>query len=197
MTLADLAANVTATLTELKLASHELILVGHSMSGMLVNYITATCPELNISRNVLVAPVHPSAQLSGAIGSRIGVLEEAQQLGPLGNSIPDAATGPGATGLQRAFIRLLILGNSVEGYCANCRAIMSGETCGLDYAKVKVPTLVVYGKYDKTSPWTGCIEEIAKGLRDVVTLKELPVGHWIAIEDDEGLASIMKEFIIN
>ncbi|KAK6893865.1 hypothetical protein K6H09_003129 [Candida tropicalis] len=194
LTLNDLSKNVVSIVQELGFINHELILVGHSMSGMLVNYMNLYT-NLKIIQNILIAPVHSTKQLSNAMNSRIDILNKSQELSPLANTIPISATGPQSTGLQKAFIRQLILGNSVKGYCANCKAIISGENYEFNYEKINVPTLLVYGEYDKTSPWIGCIEEISNGLSKVVTLKKLPVGHWIAIEDDQGLVTLMKEFI--
>ena len=47
----------------------------------------------------------------------------------MANTIPDAATGPKAPPLQKAFIREMLMGQEVEGYVANCRAIGTFWSC--------------------------------------------------------------------
>ncbi|KAL6451965.1 hypothetical protein SBY92_003273 [Candida maltosa Xu316] len=194
LTLETLSQNIISMLDELKLRDFKITLIGHSMSGLLINYINIYT-DLPITRNVLIAPVHPTIPLNQAMQGRVDTLEKSKNMIELSNVIPHAATGSNASGLQIAFIRQLIQNNSVDGYIANCGAIMSAaEKYVLDYTKVKPPTLVIYGKQDKTSPWKGCIEEITSKLPNV-TLKELDVGHWIVIEDDSGVENAIKSFI--
>lgn len=195
LTLEDLSNNITFILKELDLIKYELILIGHSMSGMLINYLNLHNSNLKIFKNILIAPVHSTLQLNKIMSSRIEILKNEQDLSPLANTIPNMATGPNTTNLQKAFIRQLILGNSVDGYIANCKAIISGVNYNFNYNDIKIPTLLIYGEFDKTSPWNGCIEEISNGLKNVVTLKQLPVGHWIVIENDIKVASFIKDFI--
>ncbi|EGW35391.1 uncharacterized protein SPAPADRAFT_58608, partial [Spathaspora passalidarum NRRL Y-27907] len=193
LTLADLAQNVSDTLHELSLQTKKIILIGHSMSGMLVNYINIHS-NLPIYKSVLIGPVHPTPKLTQIFLDRITSLKESQSLIPFSNTIPEAATGDKCSDLKKAFIRQLIQGNTVDGYIANCHAIASGASYDLDYSKVKSPTLVLYGTQDNTAPYTGCVEVIANGIPDVKAVP-LDVGHWLVIEDDESVLKEIVEFI--
>lgn len=195
LSLDDLAINVITTIKELNLDNSNIILVGHSMSGMLVNYINIFhSDKLNIIKNILIGPVHPTPKLTQIFLDRIHSLTEKPSLIDFSNIIPNAATGDKCTPFKKAFIRQLIQSQTVEGYIANCHAIASGAEYDLDYSKNSKPTMIIYGKQDLTSPWTGCVEEIANKTPNK-SLKELDVGHWIAIEDDEAVLKAIEEFI--
>jgi hypothetical protein len=45
----------------------------------------------------------------------------------MADTIPYAAVGSGASEVCKAMIRELLLGQSVEGYCGNCRVIKEAE----------------------------------------------------------------------
>lgn len=195
LTLEDLSQNVISTIQELQLQDSKIVLIGHSMSGMLVNYINIFhSTKLNIIKNVVIGPVHPTAKLTQIFLDRIQALNVKPSLIDFSNNIPNAATGDKCSGFRKSYIRQLLQSQTVEGYIANCHAIASGMDYDFDYSKVEKPVLIIYGKQDMTSPWTGCVEEIANGLTNK-SLVELDVGHWIAIEDDEAVLKAIKEFI--
>ncbi|KAK6454896.1 Alpha/Beta hydrolase protein [Scheffersomyces xylosifermentans] len=198
LTLEDLSSNLEDVLKETGLDKKEIILAGHSMSGMLINYINIyDSDKFNIVANVLICPVHPVPQASDIFQKRIDSLEGAKSLSQFANSLPSAATGSKCDNLKKAFIRQLILSQTVDGYVANCRAIISGGTYDLanKYSLIKKPTLIICGEEDKTSPWKGGVEIIDKGIQNTRVAEISGVGHWLVIEAPEETFKIVSEFI--
>jgi pimeloyl-ACP methyl ester carboxylesterase len=106
--------------------------------------------------------------------------------------VPNAAVGSKASPLTRAFIRELLLGQTVEGYCAFCNAIATA-TVG-DLSKVKARVLIVAGSEDKSAPMHGCkkyTEEISGAELKVVD----GLGHWHVVEAPEEISKIVDGFV--
>jgi pimeloyl-ACP methyl ester carboxylesterase len=72
----------------------------------------------------------------------------------LADAVPAAAPGAKATGLQRAFIRALLMSQDPQGYASLCKVIADAEAP--DYASIKCPVLILAGAEDKTAPLAGC-----------------------------------------
>lgn len=68
----------------------------------------------------------------------------------LADSVPASAPGAKATGLQRAFIRALIMSQDPKGYASLCKVIADAEAP--DYAAIQSPLLILAGAEDKTAP---------------------------------------------
>ena len=106
----------------------------------------------------------------------------------MADTIPTGATGSKSTPLQHAFIRTLLLSQRPEGDCSMCKAL--GGASPHDYAAIKMPTLMVAGKEDKSAPLTAC-EEIFKrtgGEKSMEVVKGM--GFWLCIEEPESIANI-------
>ncbi|KAK6197614.1 Alpha/Beta hydrolase protein [Scheffersomyces amazonensis] len=198
LTLDDLSNNVELILREAGLLSRQIVLVGHSMSGLLINYMNIFhANKFNIFSNVLIAPVHPTEQAADIFVKRIESLKGAKSLKDFSNIIPSAATGSATDPLKKAFIRQLLLSQSVEGYIANCSAIVSGGKYGIPnkYGLIKKPTLIIYGDEDKTAPWVGGVELIEKDIENTTIVELSKVGHWIVIEAPEDVYENIKNFL--
>lgn len=72
----------------------------------------------------------------------------------MADTVPTAATGTLSTPLHHAFIRSLILSQTVAGYVSLCRTIADAEPP--PYEVIEAPLLIVAGSDDKTSPLSGC-----------------------------------------
>jgi alpha-beta hydrolase superfamily lysophospholipase len=68
----------------------------------------------------------------------------------MADEIPKAATGTKAQPVHRAFIRALLLAQSVEGYSSLCSVIATAQPP--NYADIDTPVLLLAGSDDKTSP---------------------------------------------
>lgn len=111
----------------------------------------------------------------------------------MANTIPSAATGPATTPLMKAIIREMLLGQSVEGYVLNCRAIE--EAVPPKYADVKVPVLIIAGEEDKSAPVKGCeyiLRELGSQDKKLEVLDG--VGHWHCVEAPERVGELVKAF---
>lgn len=105
----------------------------------------------------------------------------------MANVIPDAATGPNATALQKSFIREMLMAQDPEGYCANCRAIESATPP--DYASVQCPVYIIGGSADKSAPASGCqlIHDALVNARERKIDIINDMGHWYCVEDPDKI----------
>lgn len=94
--------------------------------------------------------------------------------------------------LARHFARFSLLRSPVEGYVLACLAV--AKATDPRYANIEADTLILAGEEDKISP-----KEVVVFLKEhipkvkVITMKD--VGHWHLVEDIEGVARAIKEFI--
>lgn len=208
LTVQSLAATVLELLEHLGVAQNVTI-VGHSMGCLVALHIAQLAPEKVVGL-VLLGPVYPSAGLAEVFEKRIPAVKKGEYLplhvqsgGSLTGSktdgmesmaavVPNAAVGVKASPLTRAFIRELLLGQTVDGYAALCNAIAT-STVG-DLSKVKQRVLIVAGSEDKSAPMEGSQkynEEIANAELKVID----GVGHWHVVEAPQEVSTIVDEFL--
>lgn len=114
----------------------------------------------------------------------------------MATTIPNGATAASAASLVRAFIRELLISQDPEGYNSLCRAI--AEAPVPEYARVKVPLLILAGDEDKSAPLDGC-KKICEtygsenGRKEVKVLSG--VGHWHVLEDPGRVGELLGEFL--
>lgn len=113
----------------------------------------------------------------------------------MANTIPNAATGPNATALQKGFIREMLMAQDPQGYCANCKAIEIATPP--EYSKVMCPVLIIAGEADKSAPLAGC-EKILGELGADQKRKRLEVlrdiGHWHCVEAPDDVGPLIRDF---
>ncbi|KAH0837553.1 hypothetical protein AYO21_05041 [Fonsecaea monophora] len=188
----SIASDVLGLLTHLGV--DRAIVLGYSMGGMVPTYLASTSPD-RVVAGICIGPVHPSEAVANVFKQRIPTVQS-QGMESMANTIPNAATGPGATALQKALIREMLLSQSPEGYCANCRAIELATPP--EYAKVKCPMLIIAGDQDKSAPLAGC-EMILKELGTTAEKKKLVVlkgiGHWHCVEAPDEVGRYVRQFV--
>ncbi|KAA8898629.1 3-oxoadipate enol-lactone hydrolase [Sphaerosporella brunnea] len=189
VTVQSLAGTVLELLEHLNVANNVTI-VGHSMGCLVALHIAQLAPE-KIEGVVLLGPVYPSAGLAEVFAQRILAVKKGG-MESMAAVVPNAAVGSKASPLTKAFIRELLLGQSVEGYCALCNAIAT-STVG-DLSKAKARVLIVAGSEDKSAPLDGC-----KKYNQEISGSELKIveglGHWHAVEAPEEISKIVDEFV--
>ncbi|KAH8775674.1 3-oxoadipate enol-lactone hydrolase-like protein [Hyaloscypha sp. PMI_1271] len=194
-TISSIARDAMAVLDSLQV-QEKVVVVGHSMGGIVASYIAAEYPD-RVKGVVLVGPVNPDPALAGVFGKRIEVVVK-DGLETLANTIPTGATGSKAGPLQHAFIRSLILGTSSEGYISLCSVI--AKTSKPEYSNIKVPLLILVGSEDKTAPLAGS-EAILTACGTSKDKKQLEVldgvGHWHCVEAPDDVAKHLETFIKN
>ncbi|ODV84023.1 hypothetical protein CANARDRAFT_29477 [[Candida] arabinofermentans NRRL YB-2248] len=197
-TIKTMANDVMNVIDECGSSNDAIVLVGHSMGGMIVNYLTSL-NKLNVVKSVLLAPVHPSMEISNAFTDRIGILQKSHNMGMLFDVIPFKATGSACSDFKKSFIRQLISCSTVEGYIWNCQVICNAGLASdewLDlYSKIDIPVLIVHGVEDMTASFESCIKVINQGIRSSTIHKMDGVGHWPCIEDDEGVYNAIISFL--
>ncbi|TGZ85723.1 putative alpha/beta hydrolase [Ascodesmis nigricans] len=162
--------------------------VGHSMGCLVVEHIAQLAGE-RVEEMVMLGPVYPSEQLADVFGARIKTVKE-NGMEAMGNTVPKTALGPAATTTQRAIVRELLLGQTVEGYSALCNAIAT-STVG-EPEKVKAKTLIIAGSEDKSAPLDGC-KKHQKDLNAELEIQE-GMGHWHVVERPEEMAKSLARF---
>ncbi|OAP64400.1 hypothetical protein AYL99_00372 [Fonsecaea erecta] len=188
----SMASDVLGLLSHLGV--EKAVVLGYSMGGMVPTYLASTSPD-RVVAGICIGPVHPSEAVANVFKQRIPTVQS-QGMESMANTIPNGATGPGTTALQKALIREMLLSQSPEGYCANCRAIELATPP--EYAKVKCPMLIIAGDQDKSAPLAGC-EMIFNELGTAPEKKRLQVlkgiGHWHCVEAPDEVGRLVRQFV--
>lgn len=141
---------------------------------------------------VLIGPVYPNPDVVPVFQKRCATVEK-HGMQPMADTIPGAAVGRKASSLVKGLIRELLLGQSPEGYCSNCRVIANAKPPR--YPKIQVPILILAGDEDKSAPLEGCkrmFEEIGTNKK---TLEIMPgVGHWHCLEAPDEVVRLIESF---
>ncbi|ESZ91705.1 hypothetical protein SBOR_7900 [Sclerotinia borealis F-4128] len=183
--LLDALLGTAVMVTEREKEREKVWVVGHSMGGMIACELAVRYAQ-RVKGLILLGPITPSVSLA----------EVFEGVEPLADSIPFSATGSIATSLHHAFIRNLILGTTSAGYLSLSHVIVSAHKP--EYAKIKVPLIILAGSDDKTAPYVGC-EEILDSVGAATEKKFIHVipgvGHWHAVEAPEVVAREILDFV--
>lgn len=200
LTIESLSDDVQDLLIDLNLITKKLVLIGHSMSAMVVHSLIKKYDrELKILKAILINPVYPSHNMIEVFDSRITFLRAKNSMVDLANMVSLNAVGSKCSNLKRAFIRELILAQVPQHYIATCGAIIDAskntQSAVNYYSNMNVETLLILGKEDKTSPYKDGSELIV----NVLTRKKCVfldgVGHWACIEDPDEVCSQILSFL--
>ncbi|PSK40082.1 hypothetical protein B9Z65_8022 [Elsinoe australis] len=171
------------------------VFVGHSMSGMTGPHLAAKHPD-RITALALCAPVYPTEQAGAVFDDRIKKIHESGGMEVLADLIPWAAPGSKATGLQRGFIRDLILRNDPAGYVSLCRVIAGAWEDVPKYEDVQCPVLIVAGDEDKNPTVKMCETILGRMGSKTKEMKVLNgVGHWTCFEASTESGEAIKGFL--
>ncbi|CUM66599.1 uncharacterized protein PRCAT00004268001 [Priceomyces carsonii] len=187
-------------LRNLELDDKPLIFIGHSMAGMIVNFINAQFQDvLNIKKNVLISPLHPFIEAEKMLKERVNLISAKGNMIDVSNSVALNAVGSLCSDLKKGFIRELVSSQKPDYYIANCeliiRELKSSGTFENYYRKIQAPTLFILGNEDKTAPWEKCVEVIVKNIKEKRVVFLTGVGHWAAIERDDEVEKEISEFL--
>jgi pimeloyl-ACP methyl ester carboxylesterase len=187
--IASLSEDVIGILDALNV--DKAILVGHSMGGIIAANLTATRND-RIVASVWIGPVYPSENVAKVFEKRIETVES-EGMEAMANTIPQAAVGSKASDLVKAMIRELLLAQNPQGYISNCKVIRGAKPP--EYAKVKVPVLVIAGEEDKSAPLDAVKKiygEIGVEEKKLVVMEG--VGHWHCLEAPEVVGKHILDF---
>lgn len=192
-TLDSIVADVNAVMDFFGIKDN-VILVGHSIGGMIAVRSAELDTSGRIKKLVLVGPLHPRVEATEMFSARIALVEKEQTLLGVADFMPHSATGSKATGVQKAFIRALLAQQPPQGYIGLCKVIASSTPPG--YSNVKIPALILVGKDDKNTPYEGCVKVIEENLGGEVKVDFYEgVGHWHCIEVPDQVISSILAFI--
>jgi len=90
-------------------------------------------------------------------------------------------------------VRRILLGTDPAGYAGCCAAIRDMDHRGL-LAKIRIPTLVIVGDHDVSTPWEGHGEILARGIPGASTV-HLPAAHLSNIERPRSFTTALLEFL--
>jgi pimeloyl-ACP methyl ester carboxylesterase len=140
----------------------------------------------------LIGPVYPNPEVAPVFEKRIATVEK-HGMQPMADAIPGAAVAKNASSLVKAFIRELLLGQSPEGYCSNCRVIANAKPP--NYPQIKIPILILAGEEDKSAPLEGCKRMFGEIGTNEKKLEIMPgVGHWHCLEAPDDVVKYIESF---
>jgi len=90
-------------------------------------------------------------------------------------------------------VRRILLGTDPAGYAGCCAAIRDMDHRGL-LAKIRIPTLVIVGDRDVSTPWEGHGEILAREIPGASTV-HLPAAHLSNIERPRSFTTALLEFL--
>lgn len=190
--MASLALDVVSILDALSVP--KAIVMGHSMGGIVASHLAQDSASRDrVQAVLLVGPVYPSTAVSQAFEKRIEVVGT-QGMSAMADTIPFSAPGQKASPLVRAFIRELLLGQTVPGYLSHCRVI-----CGSErplYESMTAPVLLIAGYEDRSASLEMCQKmflEIGSKFKTMEVLEG--VGHWHCLEAPDLVTEKIVDFL--
>lgn len=94
---------------------------------------------------------------------------------------------------EAASVRSLLLGTDPEGYIGCCAALRDAEHVSL-LRKISVPTLIMVGEKDVSTPWSGHGEILAREIAGSRVV-HLPAAHVSNIERPRSFTAALLEFL--
>ncbi|MEJ6018909.1 3-oxoadipate enol-lactonase [Corynebacterium sp. H113] len=192
-TVADLAADVLATLDRLNVA--EFSVAGLSLGGAVAQYLAANFPER--VRSVVLLCTSPK------FGESSGWVERAQTARSQGvPSLADAIVDRWFSAefladhpASRDYFVRMICTTSDEGYAQCCEALASWDFSS-DLSRIEQPVLTIAGDEDPaTTPET--LQLIADGVSNGQAEVLSPAGHLPTIEQAAEVNRLLREHFLN
>jgi 3-oxoadipate enol-lactonase / 4-carboxymuconolactone decarboxylase len=166
---------------------------GLSMGGMIGQWLAASAPD-RITR-VVLANTSPRMDSSAMEARRLMVLESGTA------AIADAVMGRffspetlARRDVDAASVRRTLLNTDPRGYSGCCAAIRDMDQTGL-LPQIRVPTLIIVGDRDVSTPWTGHGEVLAREIPHARVV-HLPTAHLSNLERPRAFSDALFDFFI-
>jgi 3-oxoadipate enol-lactonase / 4-carboxymuconolactone decarboxylase len=166
---------------------------GLSMGGMIGQWLASSAPER--VTHLVLANTSPRMDSAALETRRRAVLEGGMA------AVSDAVLGrffsPETLARQDADVastRRTLLNTDPRGYAGCCGAILDMDQTGLA-AKVRVPTLIIVGDRDVSTPWSGHGEVLARTISNARVV-HLPTAHLSNLERPRSFSSALTDFLI-
>ncbi|KAL4881026.1 Alpha/Beta hydrolase protein [Aspergillus karnatakaensis] len=177
--------------------SQSIILIGHSLGGIIATQYAAKRPDtiaglvlLGTGRSIAHIPAARERMLSLAAKTRTEGIHAAAETASVSNFPMTGAIDP----KLRDAVRDAVLKCDVEGYAKACEAVADLNHLDPDYSVITAPTMLIAGGGDVISPperSVGVQEAIGENAW-VEVLKG--VGHQFILQDLEGCARVLGGF---
>jgi 3-oxoadipate enol-lactonase / 4-carboxymuconolactone decarboxylase len=175
------------------LAIDKFAFCGLSIGGMIGQWLGASAPE-RLTRLVL-ANTSPRMD-TAAMETRRGIVLQSGM-----TAVADAVMGrfftPETLARQNVDIgsvRRTLLHTDPRGYAGCCAAIRDMDHAGL-LPHIRVPTLIIAGDRDVSTPWTGHGEVLAREIPHARVV-HLPTAHLSNLERPRSFTSALLDFLI-
>jgi len=166
---------------------------GLSMGGMIGQWLAASAPER--LTHLVLANTSPRLDSAAMETRRRAVLESGMA------AVVDAVMGrffmPETLVRQDADVasaRQTLLNTDPRGYAGCCAAIRDMDQTGLA-AQIRVPTLIIVGDRDVSTPWSGHGEVLARAISNARVVN-LPTAHLSNLERPRSFSSALTDFLI-
>jgi 3-oxoadipate enol-lactonase / 4-carboxymuconolactone decarboxylase len=166
---------------------------GLSMGGMIGQWLGASVPGR--LTHLVLANTSPRMDSAAMETRRRTVLEGGMA------AVADAVMGRFFTKetLARqdpdaASVRRTLLNTDPRGYAGCCAAIRDMDQTGL-LPQIRIPTLIIAGDHDVSTPWTGHGEVLARDIPSARVV-HLPTAHLSNLERPRSFTSALSDFLI-
>ncbi len=193
--LAGLAAALQATLAALALAP--VVLVGHSMGGMVAQELAARAPRM--VAGLVLASTSPAFGKPGGdwqqgfLQSRFAPLDAGLGMAGLAAQLVPAMVAPGASAAAITAAQALMAGVPEATYRRTVAALVAFDRRA-DLPKIAVPTLVITGEADRTAP-----PEVARRMAERIPGASCQVvphaGHLLNLEQPAAFHAALLAFL--
>ncbi|MEO8544313.1 MAG: alpha/beta hydrolase [Burkholderiaceae bacterium] len=174
------------------------VLLGHSMGGIIAPAVAVMAPDrihgLVISATVAAFSQKSEEDKKNFLAERIEPLKQGKTFRETAGAVVASMFAPGSGGPLVELVREVALSTSTETFIASIEAIVRYE--GVEtLRKVKVPTLLLAGQYDKVGRPDG-MENIKKSFIPHAQFHVLPhSGHYAFAEQPELFNQHLLTFI--
>ncbi|ORY74051.1 putative hydrolase [Leucosporidium creatinivorum] len=169
--------------------------VGHSMSGLVALTFAAKYPD-RTEKLFLIGPMKAMAPAGQEVMLKRASTVLSSGLSSIVSAVASSATSAHTkthSPLSLALIRALVLGTSIEGYAAACKALAGASNP--DFKAIEAEVLVVGGAEDYLSS-PELIGGLVGELRKARKVQLEGVGHWHAVERPAEVAAELDGFFL-
>lgn len=175
----------------------QVVLVGHSMGGMVAQEVVARRPAL-VSRLVLcgTSPAFgkPDGQWqSEFLAQRTGRLDAGQTMSQLAETLVPQMIGPGSLPEGVRLAQHCMAQVHPSTYRRALQAMLTFDRRA-NLAQIHVPTLLVAGEHDRNAP-PALMKKMARAIAGSTYFEMAGIGHWQNLEAPDEFDSALLNFL--